>query len=150
MIGSKRKLTQLHFKQSEMDTMTKEIKDQHIARFKALFDQHEQKLNGQRLHPAHQIRKEAADQLESLRFPTRRDEDYKYTSFTKVFNQDYQLPTTAKTVNSADLADLLLEDEQAGPGGQAGPGVLPERVDLLSGPRTHARPALRALYPGGP
>ena len=85
-----------------------EIQDKNIVRFKSLFDHFEQQLNGHRKHPIHEIRRVAASHLEDLRFPTRRDEDYKYTSFARVLNQEYGFPKKA-TVDQAKINALQVE-----------------------------------------
>lgn len=65
--------------------------DQNIGRFLTLFGEFEQSLNGHKESPAHQIRQMAINRLKSLSFPTRRDEEYKYTSVTRLVTQDYHL-----------------------------------------------------------
>ncbi|MEO0341204.1 MAG: SufD family Fe-S cluster assembly protein, partial [Bacteroidota bacterium] len=89
-----------------------EVLDKNIARFKTLFDHFEQQLNGQRKHPIHAIRKAAATHLETLRFPTRRDEDYKYTSFARVLNQDYSFPSKV-ALDTSKIQSLQLEGQDA-------------------------------------
>lgn len=76
--------------------MITEVQDKNIARFGALFSEFEQQLNGQKKEAAHNYRSQAAAKLATMSFPTRRDEDYKYTSFARVLNQDYTFPTKDK------------------------------------------------------
>ena len=63
------------------------------ARFQQLFEAQHIQLNGQASHPYHQFRKEAMKRLENLDFPTRRDEEWKYTSVNRVLQPEYQLET---------------------------------------------------------
>ena len=86
--------------------------DQHIAQFKDLFDRFELQLNGEKQHPIHGFRQKAAERLEQLRFPTRRDEDYKYTSFARLLNLDYQLSSDAQA-NAEKLAQIKQSIENA-------------------------------------
>jgi Fe-S cluster assembly protein SufD len=58
-------------------------------RYRRLFDIKEQQLNGQKNHALHSIRREAIEQLESVGFPARKDEDYKYTYVTKIAQQEW-------------------------------------------------------------
>lgn len=90
--------------------MATETQDQNISRFLTLFGEFERSLNGQKENPAHQIRQKAIDRLKDLVFPTRRDEEYKYTSVTRIVTQDYDLnPSTdidAAVVNQFRVPDL--------------------------------------------
>lgn len=86
--------------------------DKDIARFKSLFERYEQQLNGQKQHPIHRFRSQAADKLDELRFPTRRDEDYKYTSFSRLLKPEYQL-AQLQVVSADKLAAFRLPDMEA-------------------------------------
>jgi Fe-S cluster assembly protein SufD len=92
--------------------MSTAIKDKHVARFGSLFQEFERQLNGQKQQEMHRFRSQAAQQLASLQFPSRRDEDYKYTSFARLLNQDYALPVTAG-VDSKALAKLRIDGVEA-------------------------------------
>lgn len=52
----------------------------------------------------HQIRSAAFHNFEKVGFPTRKDEEWKYTSLKEVLNHDYQIFT--KSVNDIDLNDV--------------------------------------------
>ncbi len=119
-----------------------DIQDKNIVRFKTLFDHFEQQLNGQRKHPIHTIRRVAANQLGNLRFPTRRDEDYKYTSFARLLNQEYSFPQKVevsqdkiKALQLADLDAYLLVfvngilDESLSQMGDLAPGLSVKTID---------------------
>ena len=60
-----------------------------VAKYRTLFDLKEQQLNGQKSHPLHAVRRQAMDRLESMGFPARKDEDYKYTYVTKIAKQSF-------------------------------------------------------------
>ncbi|MEL6390194.1 MAG: SufD family Fe-S cluster assembly protein, partial [Bacteroidota bacterium] len=58
--------------------------------FSTLFSAYESNLNGHRDHPHAQFRRAGFDALVERTFPTRRDEDWKYTGLTKVLANKYQ------------------------------------------------------------
>ena len=60
-----------------------------VAKYRILFDLKEQQLNGQKSHPLQAIRRQAMERLESMGFPARKDEDYKYTNVTKIAKQTF-------------------------------------------------------------
>ena len=60
-----------------------------VAKYRILFDLKEQQLNGQKNHRLHLIRRWAMERLESMGFPARKDEDYKYTNVTKIAKQTF-------------------------------------------------------------
>ncbi|MCB0581967.1 MAG: Fe-S cluster assembly protein SufD [Phaeodactylibacter sp.] len=82
------------------------------ARFQQLFEAQHIQLNGQASHPYHQFRKEAMKRLENLDFPTRRDEEWKYTSVNRVLQPEYQLETAVE-VSAAQLKPFLIEEMDA-------------------------------------
>ena len=57
--------------------------------YQSLFEVYENALNGQRNHPLHGVRKAAMEVFSRREFPTRRDEDWKYTSVTPVIAPRY-------------------------------------------------------------
>jgi Fe-S cluster assembly protein SufD len=59
------------------------------SQFKALFAQYEAQLNGHKGNPWHQFQQKAIARLDALSFPTRRDEDWKYTSVNPILQQEY-------------------------------------------------------------
>ncbi len=80
------------------------------SHFRLLFGTYENHLNGHRNHPIHALRQKAIKALEELPFPTRRDEDWKYTSLTKVLAPPYQegksVPLTSSQVAAFSLENL--------------------------------------------
>ena len=79
------------------------------TRFRRLFELQTDQLNGQRNDVLHRLQQRALQQAERLPFPSRRDEDWKYTSVSRLLNLEFQLaPQT--TLGPADLeANALLE-----------------------------------------
>ena len=59
--------------------------------FSGLFEIFEQNLNGKSKLEAHQQRKAAIRKFQDADFPTRRDEDWKYTSVARIVEPQYQL-----------------------------------------------------------
>ena len=60
-------------------------------RFEALFTSLDHTLNGQKSHPFHELRKLSRQKLTSLELPNLRNEDWKYTSLARVYQQKYIL-----------------------------------------------------------
>ena len=77
-------------------------------RFQTLFDIHLSQLNGHSSHPYHQFRAEAMKRLESLQFPTRRDEEWKYTSVNRILQMEYQL-SNGMDLSSEQLNSFHIE-----------------------------------------
>jgi Fe-S cluster assembly protein SufD len=112
-----------------------EVKD----RFRSLFNVFEHSLNGHRDTQLHDFRKAGIQQLDTQEFPTRRDENWKYTSLNRLL----QLPLQDSYVVKVDAATV---DAVAIPGlacrlvlvnGIFQPGLstldqLPEGMTLLS------------------
>ncbi|HKK76590.1 MAG TPA: Fe-S cluster assembly protein SufD [Saprospiraceae bacterium] len=92
--------------------MITEVQDKNIARFGVLFSEFEEQLNGQKQVSAHNFRSKAAERLATLSFPTRRDEDYKYTSFARLLNQDYTFPVEAE-ISQEILDSIRIPGEEA-------------------------------------
>lgn len=72
------------------------IQDKHIDRFLTLFQHFEGGLNGEKGHPMHEWRRKAIDRLKDLRFPTRRDEEWKYTPVSRVVSPTYSINPKAE------------------------------------------------------
>ncbi|TVQ45703.1 MAG: Fe-S cluster assembly protein SufD [Saprospirales bacterium] len=60
--------------------------------FKDLIEDLNNSLNGEKSKAFHQLRVKGGENLEKTGFPTTRNEDYKYTSFARVFNKEYVIP----------------------------------------------------------
>lgn len=71
---------------------------------KELFDQYESNLNGLSSHPISEFRKSAFVEFEVSDIPTRRDEDWKYTSVAKIFNSNLS-PGKAVSIDESDIVD---------------------------------------------
>lgn len=73
-----------------------------------IFKTYEDSLNGSKTHPISTFKKTAFNQLQSERFPTRRDEDWKYTNVGPIIKSSYQF---GKKVDFAeiDLEEYLFE-----------------------------------------
>ncbi len=72
--------------------MSAETQDRYIetkAQLAQLFQSVEASLNGDSNHPLHAFRRKAMDKLQTLSFPTRRDEDWKYTSLNRLLVNQY-------------------------------------------------------------
>ncbi|MBR9922596.1 MAG: Fe-S cluster assembly protein SufD [Bacteroidetes bacterium] len=65
------------------------------SRFYTLFSSLEQSLNGQTSRADHAIRRKSMEKLAQMEFPTRRDEDWKYTSVVPVLKPDWSLPSAS-------------------------------------------------------
>lgn len=77
--------------------------------FSKLFETYENNLNGQKNQTIFDIRKTAINRLPSLNFPTRRDEDWKYTSVNKVLKPQYTEGTPV-AISEAQIAPFLIEN----------------------------------------
>jgi Fe-S cluster assembly protein SufD len=62
---------------------------EYMERFINMFQLYDSGLNGHRSEPISVLRKEGFEQLTKEDFPTRRDEDWKYTSVTPIVNQKF-------------------------------------------------------------
>jgi len=94
-----------------MATITKDKYEAVKQYFHQLFTSGEQSLNGHKDHPLYAIRKEAIEQLQGLSFPTRRDEDWKYTALTRVFAPEYQEGKLLE-LSKEEVAPFRFEEEQ--------------------------------------
>ena len=78
-----------------------EFKDQLLAAFR----DNEERMNGERKAPVHQLRRAALKQFEQLGFPTIRNEEWKYSSVNGLLKQAFDLDETT-TLTIDDLAPL--------------------------------------------
>jgi Fe-S cluster assembly protein SufD len=76
-----------------MTTPKTRDKNDSRKKFIELFQQYENTLNGQKGYAGHAIQKRAIQRLSNdMNFPTRRNEDWKYTSVTELLQPQYQQP----------------------------------------------------------
>ena len=78
-------------------------------KFIELFQQYENGLNGQKKYTGHTIQKTAIKRLSNdINFPTRRNEDWKYTSVAGLLHPPYQQPKPFELA-AADIKPFLFE-----------------------------------------
>lgn len=83
--------------------------------FKDLIEDLNKSLNGENSKAFHQLRVKGSENLVKSGFPTTRNEDYKYTSFARVFNKEYALPTEESiTQQDKDRTTALYKNEIGG------------------------------------
>lgn len=85
--------------------MASEVQNTTLApneRFANLFKAGEAALNGLRSKPLFAVRKAAIERLAEMEFPTRRHEDWKYTSLNKVLQPAYQ-ESTSNNLSATDI-----------------------------------------------
>jgi len=71
----------------------------------------ENELNGQKNTPFHRMRREALDVFEKSGFPTKRDEEWKYTNLRPVLKHDYRVfHPTEKSVDFNDVKRFFLTE----------------------------------------
>jgi len=73
--------------------MISTVTDRHAATkewYRTLFEQNERTLNGRRSHLLQEYRRAAIDHLQELAFPTRKNEDWKYTNVSKLLQIQFE------------------------------------------------------------
>jgi Fe-S cluster assembly protein SufD len=78
-----------------------DFKEQLLASFR----DNEERMNGERKSPLHQLRRSALKQFEQLGFPTIRHEEWKYSNVNSLIKEDFALDTTS-SITAQDLAPL--------------------------------------------
>lgn len=78
-----------------------DFKEQLLASFR----ENEERMNGERKSPVHQLRRAALKQFEQLGFPTTRHEEWKYSNVNSLIKEDFALDTTF-SLTADDLAPL--------------------------------------------
>ncbi|MCX6218569.1 Fe-S cluster assembly protein SufD [Spirosoma sp.] len=78
-----------------------DFKEQLLASFR----DNEERMNGERKSPLHQLRRAALKQFEQLGFPTIRHEEWKYSNVNSLIKEDFALDTTS-SLTADDLAPL--------------------------------------------
>ncbi|OEK04137.1 Fe-S cluster assembly protein SufD [Roseivirga misakiensis] len=79
------------------------------------FDEFEKGLNGQSKSSIHGVRKNAFDVLKDKGFPAPKDEEYKFTNFTKAIekNIDFNTPENTDTVSATVVSGVKIENLDA-------------------------------------
>lgn len=71
----------------------------------------ENELNGQAKTPIHKIRQDAFKRFEKMGFPTKRDEEWKYTNLKPILKHDYRVfPGDDNTVDFSQVKKYFLSD----------------------------------------
>ncbi len=87
--------------------MSQDLQDKLIHGFTAF----ETMLNGQKVPPVHDIRRQAMTRFSELGFPTIRHEEWKYTSLVAAIKHDYKLPAQGtSTLTAEDVAPFLMPE----------------------------------------
>lgn len=73
-------------------TENKNIKDFYVSSFAPFAS----KLNGESKSYLHEIRTNALEQLKAMNFPTRKDEEWKYTNVSPILNTNFNLSSGSK------------------------------------------------------
>jgi len=74
----------------------------------------ENELNGHAQTPVHQKRRAAMQRFEDMGFPTKRDEEWKYTSLKPILKHDYRLfPNEENSVDFSQIKKYFLNDVDA-------------------------------------
>lgn len=85
--------------QSIIDTLTEQ------------FESFEKSLNGQSQSAVHSVRKNAFDILKGKGFPAQKDEEYKFTNFTKALekNIDFNSSDTTTDINTSEAGNVRIK-----------------------------------------
>lgn len=79
------------------------------GKFIELFQHYESALNGQKNYPGHTIQKTAIQRLSNdINFPTKRNEDWKYTNVADLLQPDYQQPKLVD-ITAEEIRPFLFE-----------------------------------------
>ncbi len=78
-----------------------DFKEQLLASFR----DNEERMNGERKSPLHQLRRAALKQFEQLGFPTIRHEEWKYSNVINLLKEDFGLDATSR-LTAEDLSPL--------------------------------------------
>lgn len=103
-------------KKEKSISMTNQItpdKKDSREKFIELFRLYENSLNGQKDYAGHTIQKTAIQRLSNdVDFPTRRNEDWKYTNVVELLQPQYHQPKLVN-ITTADITPFLFEDLNA-------------------------------------
>ena len=80
------------------------------AHFHQLFEQDIEQLNGHAKQPLHELRRQALSGLNELDFPTRRDENWKYTNFNRALQLELKEGTNLSSIDTNALDAFRLQD----------------------------------------
>ncbi len=93
-----------------MSTALLEQQSETVMHFQQLFQEKEQKLNGQANAPLPRLQRLAMERLAETPFPTRRNEDWKYTATTRILAPAYaagqEVDLAAEQVKAANIVCL--------------------------------------------
>ena len=92
-----------------MSIISKDRDAKTMAWLEVLFNTYEKGLNGMRTHPISKFKKDAFVALQSERFPTRKDEDWKYTNVSQILKNSFQ-QGTAEKISAEDLNDFIFPE----------------------------------------
>jgi Fe-S cluster assembly protein SufD len=92
-----------------MTTLKTTDKNDSRKKFIELFQQYESALNGQKNYPGHKLQKTAIQRLSNdIHFPTRSNEDWKYTNVTELLQPAYQQPKLVD-ITAEEIKPFLFE-----------------------------------------
>lgn len=104
------------------------------------FERFEKRLNGEKNHPFHAVRKNAIAAFSELGFPHLKMEEWRYTDISRLLQHRFQLAETTVDHSHIDLTPFLFDGPNAGLlifiNGQFSPGLsqqnVPVKEDFLS------------------
>lgn len=73
------------------------------------FDEFENSLNGEKVSEIHQVRKDAIKNFQSLPIPNQKDEEWKYTNISPLFDYNFSPAKLNIKVSSDQIAKFLFE-----------------------------------------
>ncbi len=85
------------------------MKDQNTEKYFQAFNAH---FNGQRKHPFHKIREEAAENFNTLGFPTTKNEEWRFTNLARLAKSNFTIADSKKVsqISIEDIRPFLLKD----------------------------------------
>ena len=92
-----------------MSIISKDRDAKTMAWLEVLFNTYEKGLNGMRTHPISKFKKDAFIALQSERFPTRKDEDWKYTNVNQILKNSFQ-QGAAEEISADDLNEFIFPE----------------------------------------
>lgn len=86
------------------DLETTDVEQQYIEKFKNF----ENRLNGSKKIPFHQLRRDAISRFEELGFPSTRTEEWKYTNIAPLLQHDFSIAEEPIDVSVSDIESFLI------------------------------------------